>query len=489
MLLKEAVRFRCLASQLTSEETNRFLSNLSHQQPMLLISALYKHFLSDGNMTQTISSNISEIISSRKPKPQLESSEPPTDPTPKLVHFNDVPNSVISIISSFMNQSDYTHFSKINRFTFLGCHSPNTLQAVSFHSFAHFKHQLYPNVTRLRFKLCQLPRKLYEPFLSFFNQLEWIHVVGTPTDDKINFWSFQGIPCDNVKQLACSCMNGPTCTTYSMVESIISQCPKIECLSLHKCTKVDGNTISSMSSLKGLSIQMNNKHLIPILADKLEFLELNSSTTWHHSSEEVYELHDINFSKLEQLKLCGVNSTSTNCLDHIIKTADNLKKLSISGAAVDFVSISTMQQAMERCTCLEYIKIEAIFINTPHDALIGIANGLTAAKKKRTLKIEVVSSPDMVEQSCSDDLVQCVLSLINALKSKTKHFMFIWRLNYRHMTYTQENIQLAQQLKNNLNDSVMIKVTSWGPNVTIVVMNRNCAINGYQASWICQSLY
>eukprot|EP01083_Nonionella_stella_P110934 325011_1 len=497
MSLKEAVRFRYLASQLTSEETNRFLLNLSHQQPMLLISALYKHFMSNSTMTQTISGNISDIITSRKPKPRLETVTPRSNPTPKLAHFNDVPITVISIISSFMNQSDYSNFSKMNRSTFLGCHLPNTLQAISFdavnYSNRHcpFKYQLYPNVKRLDLELCHVPNRLDGPSLPFLNQLEWIHVDGNYSEDTNNAMFFEIIPpCENVKQVACSCLNHEmfAMDIDFLMQCILSRFPNTECLSLRQCIAVDGNLISTMSSLKGLSIEPNNKHLIPILADKLEFLELiSTSFQYQRSSDEAYEIHGLNFAKLEQLKLRGV--TAAKCIDDIIKTAANLNKLSISNESLNIrfeaASISTMQEVMKRCASLEYIKIEERFIDTALDALIGITNGLTVAQKKRNLKIEVVSSPTIIQLSCSDNLDQCVLSLINALKSKTKHFMFIWRLN----SNTQDNIQLVRQLKNKLNESIMIKVTSYKNIVTVAAMNRNCAINGYQESWICQSSY
>eukprot|EP01083_Nonionella_stella_P308902 1091877_1 len=160
MSAKDAVQFRFLASQLTSEEISRFLLNLSDKQPMLLISALCHHFMSDSTMTRTINDSISEIITTRLRKLNAIQTELRSDHTPNPSHFNDIPIPVISIISSFMDQREYSRFSQTNRFTFLGCHSPNTLRRISSIAEADyqnpFKCQLYPNVRHLSIKVSDL---------------------------------------------------------------------------------------------------------------------------------------------------------------------------------------------------------------------------------------------------------------------------------------------------------------------------------------------
>eukprot|EP01083_Nonionella_stella_P125360 379103_1 len=509
MSVKEAVQFRFLASQLTSQEINRFLFNLSDKQPSLLMSALCHHFMSDSTMVRTINGTISDIITTRKPKlPNaildiVHTAELPSDPTPNPVHFNDIPIPVVSIISSFMNQREYSKFSRTNRFTFLGCHSPNTLRRISSIAEADyqnpFKCQLYPNVRHLSIKVSDLD-PLSRRWLSdishpsFLAQLESVDVNAhecwqehSTFMDKANTELFaERLPyCRNVKELSCVGFNTTNCIDVDVLHDTLSCFPNTEYLTLSGGFTVDRDHISStLPSLKGLSIEPNNKHLIRIFADQLEFLELNGPGGDCRSIEmrpdyNYDKLNNIDFAKLKQFKLGGA-SVASESFDNIMETAHNLRKLSVFHVPHPYRT--TMEKAMKkRCASLEYIHLSG-YRDVLGEAVIGITNGIRTARKKTNLKIEI----NVIWRTGELEVfLRSMSSLINTLQNKTKNFMLIWRVGGPMVIFGfgKEDInETSQQLEKTLNESIVIKVE----NTLIVAMNKNCTINdGYQESWAC----
>eukprot|EP01084_Bolivina_argentea_P130647 230625_1 len=126
MSLKTAINFRFLINQLTQTETHQFINELL--DPNIIITALFNHILEESTHKQFNGDHINDIISniilSRKKKPK------PTIPI-QTIQLNQLPKRLIGVISSFITQKDYIHFSQNNRWIYLGCNTPNLLQELN----------------------------------------------------------------------------------------------------------------------------------------------------------------------------------------------------------------------------------------------------------------------------------------------------------------------------------------------------------------------
>eukprot|EP01084_Bolivina_argentea_P081344 147307_1 len=116
MSVEKAIQFRHLSSQLTLTERQQFLKQL----PIDIVNtALFQYFIKSSNNQHIDSTNhlLTKIIRSRKKKPSTI--------TTLNVKLDKLPKQLICVISSFLQQYDYINFSKLNRFIFLGCNTPN----------------------------------------------------------------------------------------------------------------------------------------------------------------------------------------------------------------------------------------------------------------------------------------------------------------------------------------------------------------------------
>eukprot|EP01084_Bolivina_argentea_P300220 517604_1 len=122
MALTEAIRFRWLESQLSTNECHQFVNKLLHQNRDIIAQALFKQILKDTNEHNGIEINniISKVIQSRQNKPKPIATQ--------NIKLDQLPKRLIGVIASFCNQNDYFDFSFTNRFVYLGCNSPNLLQ-------------------------------------------------------------------------------------------------------------------------------------------------------------------------------------------------------------------------------------------------------------------------------------------------------------------------------------------------------------------------
>eukprot|EP01084_Bolivina_argentea_P300221 517605_1 len=143
MALTEAIRFRWLESQLSTNECHQFVNKLLHQNRDIIAQALFKQILKDTNEHNGIEINniISKVIQSRQNKPKPIATQ--------NIKLDQLPKRLIGVIASFCNQNDYFDFSfKIpplysitpiyaitpcihifpTPLIYLGCNSPNLLQ-------------------------------------------------------------------------------------------------------------------------------------------------------------------------------------------------------------------------------------------------------------------------------------------------------------------------------------------------------------------------
>eukprot|EP01084_Bolivina_argentea_P136758 240856_1 len=122
MSVKKAIKFRFLAAQLRTQETHLFVNRLIDINKNTIISALFHQMIStpithdQSATTDHINEIISNIILSRQEKPKAIQTQ--------NVKLDQIPQKLISVISSFLYLYEYIDFSQTSRFIYLGCNTP-----------------------------------------------------------------------------------------------------------------------------------------------------------------------------------------------------------------------------------------------------------------------------------------------------------------------------------------------------------------------------
>eukprot|EP01084_Bolivina_argentea_P052373 96227_1 len=149
MSVNKAIKFRYLAAQLTNEETHFFINKLIENHTNTILNALFHQMakvrINDSSENDSINNIISNIILSREKKPKIF--------VPQNIKLDQIPQKLIGIISSFLNQHEYIHFSQLNRFIYLGCNTPNTLQVLNLRKTKNYSSvnlYLFPSLKELK---------------------------------------------------------------------------------------------------------------------------------------------------------------------------------------------------------------------------------------------------------------------------------------------------------------------------------------------------
>eukprot|EP01083_Nonionella_stella_P020137 55822_1 len=128
MSLTKAIQFRQLLAYLTVQEKSQFLSDFLQSHPDVVSAALFHHFAHDSKQIQqviAINQSLSNLILQRKEKPKRMIA---SSTKIKLQHL---PRALIGYLASFLDERAYFNFSGCNRYTHLGCNTPNALQALT----------------------------------------------------------------------------------------------------------------------------------------------------------------------------------------------------------------------------------------------------------------------------------------------------------------------------------------------------------------------
>ena len=125
--LVQAIKVRDLVAQLSSTETQSFVTNLALCDPQLIIRSLTSRFIcqsksSDDNIENTKCNQIlSTIIQSRDSDDSKSCDE----------KLDTLPRRIIGICSSFLDQKSHAALSVVNRSTYLGSNTPILLQELT----------------------------------------------------------------------------------------------------------------------------------------------------------------------------------------------------------------------------------------------------------------------------------------------------------------------------------------------------------------------
>ena len=121
------LKFKKLAKQLTDNEFNKFISNLSNifNDRDLILNVLCGKFATPSNQVKIITKMneiISKIIQNRKNNIRKT----------KATKLDQLPSAIIGEIASYLDQREYAKFSRSNSTIFIATNSPNNLKTLKF---------------------------------------------------------------------------------------------------------------------------------------------------------------------------------------------------------------------------------------------------------------------------------------------------------------------------------------------------------------------
>ena len=127
MSVANGIHFRYLASQLTEQEIQTFISSLNED---LVINALFYYVVYQSKADSFIepaydvTQTVSNIIQSRKP----------AETETKGIKLDQLPQRLIGNVASYLKGTSYEALSQCTRAIYLGCNTPNLLQSLSVNS-------------------------------------------------------------------------------------------------------------------------------------------------------------------------------------------------------------------------------------------------------------------------------------------------------------------------------------------------------------------
>ena len=150
--LLQTVKFKALSSELTDKEFDEFLCSARRAQGREFMLRSLCQQQQHPSPTADLLEIVSNIIQRRDP--QQKEHIPWT--------LDTLPKSFIGEIASNLNQTDYAHFSRANRASYIGCNDPNRLLSVATDQFrgpalSSIRFHRHPHLQKLEISASSLP--------------------------------------------------------------------------------------------------------------------------------------------------------------------------------------------------------------------------------------------------------------------------------------------------------------------------------------------
>ena len=482
MTTKKAVRFNNLLNQLSESEKQIFISQLLvlNKSNSIIAKALTQCFIYLPNQAPNVNNIISTIIRNREKIP-IETQQYKLDMIPK---------ALIGHISSFAVQRDFSNLSIINRSVYLGCNEPNMLHKLWLsrnEQYLNIKLELYPSVKYLGFGLEEFNQLLSKSPQPIFNRLEGLRFIGdwghSGNQELQSFVENNTLNLSTITKLSCFIDNYGD--NKDLFTKLLSNFSNLQFLDLGRVLcDLDVDVISKiLPNLKGLQVGFytddetgipypSNEDLIHVFADQLEYLSIIIDL--FHQID--FRLNCLDFKKLQYLKVYDIN---TKCLNDILKTAVNLRKIDINTSYS--VTLSELESIVihifNKCHSLEFIKFDT---KEDSDKLIGILNGiekgLIQSKKRRTrqmkIKIGMTRFDDTEKARGVTSNIGKVIQLLEM--SNIEDVMFIWDI--RDHFLIDDEILMGDIVLECMKCEIYADLTN---DMTIIISNKNCKINRY----------
>ena len=510
MVLVHGIAFSHLAAQLIDPERAQFINNLAVSHPELIIQALTTYFIHQSIIKQDSDSYnavckqyISSIIQSRNTADiiALQSTQTKLDT---------IPQPVIGVCGSYLDQQSFSAFSLCNRAVYLGCKNPAVLTEMranyeittaepvgiprDFSSFpfaTRLKLVKYPDRFGYRGHDEDLSLEVQEQIASQIPKMSRLRTLAfcNPPTTFCQMIASRETTNQRIQELYVQYFEDYYCGHWKYIEAITSfKHVQYLALNLDRCYRSVEQSgidlvVETFDDLKGLMIWdcgsgiaagllMANSHPLQFLAFEMADDDL------------VVMLKNLNFVNLKQLKIERSCACRWNILQNVLQTANDLEKVVLS---VDTQKIAewakVIRTIFEKCKNLCFIEILEVDtrdygwsgrsspLSRMDIVLDAIQCGLRAIKQpKETLKIKFEGFANLDE--CS---VIKFRSMANSLLvSEVKHWMIIlesWRCR---------NVDICSKILN----SSDAKIFEDKQSRFVIMTNPKCNISGYRESWL-----
>ena len=330
MALVSAIKFRDLADQLTALETSQFINDLNSSHPEIIIQLLSTRFIDQSSSASNDSLNsycnerISAIIQSR------DSDSNGSDAATLAA----LPQRLIGVCSSFLDQKSHRRLSLCSRATYLGTSTPITLRELNLMTiptaFAHSHLDLsfFPMATKLH-----LGPSFNLDSVHTMRRLEKLDLRFAELRSAVVLAKYQPIN-ERLKYLVID--QKAYWPTISEFLPSITSFKNLQFLDLQVANGAEAlesemKAISkTLNCVKGLCLRGGGqscqipfmKQLLMAIGHQLEYFKLDNI----HD----FDLKNKDFGNLRQFQMTDVDAGSLSLTENVLKTTKNLEKVKFS---------------------------------------------------------------------------------------------------------------------------------------------------------------
>eukprot|EP01083_Nonionella_stella_P118659 354315_1 len=493
--LDEVIRFRASVDKLTGTEFDQFILTLMQKCGRdIIITSLFTMFTSERNRSsQTLDTTlniIKQIIESRKTKPKPANSYEIT--------MQSLPSALIGNLASYLYFTDYESFQTVNRTVYIGCNTPNTLRRLDLsqindYSQINLAKYLHLNKLSIRFNAFISNNAFVLPANgeTVCNRLRRIAFDGAnQTDvDISNFITSQNIiNTNNITYLRCTRFgHGRTHFSFDAFTQFLLKFPNIEHLSLvavalPSVPDIQSSLLQSLPHLQGVTwLSSSSAFLVEILTafgSKLKALKFRDRIVAPMPNH-------ITFSHLEQLMIL---SPQIATLDHILKTAKNLRKIVLYFNRIN--STFSIDKLLATQPLLEYVGVHGLSYRDVSNSICnGIEHGLYNREHKNKyikLNMDLFLVGD-IDITTYKRILFMIVKITNQLRTlDVEHFMIIitakrvLTTKYKTHKWMRKEFSVFEQKHSDMR----VYHGTRDFDYYIIVSNVGCAINGRVESFV-----
>ena len=532
MALNNAIQFRHSVAELTPSETNTLMTKLCNERSDVVLTAIFDYLTKPSRSADAayVEASISSIIEARPDSFEplevdvlsnscidINLEKSPAHSERKEIHIlcNDeaqldrIPRSLIGVVSSFLNQADYTKLAQTSRSVYLGCTSPITLRALDWMmaqsnglvSSMHFNY--FQHVENLSISMCDpMPINSSATRMRLWSRLRMIGLHDGDYDDDdddydddfeslLNLFSFD---LDQIDTLLWRTVLDAThfkkmltlfrSVLYLKLSNVQAEISEDELRRhSHLCSKLMGLDVSD-------SPRRTHHAFLRVFSSQLRFLRFNCylADAFSGRIDGINFDQSMGFQNLEEVVLI---SPTKSILFEILKTAVVLRKvrLGFDITTVDDKQIKTwIVKLFRTCASLQYICIELIIVQGVQvsenfrfqlsDVLQGLAQGVLETKQLKRKQMKVCLRLPCTDTFDQDQFV-ADMSHVNLLLASAEIGDFMFLCNLYGCKSKPDLDPVVAELQKALS---AIQVRRDG--LKLVITNIGCKINGYAEQWL-----
>lgn len=502
-LLSQGIQFRSLLDRLDRNEFMRLMNRIYDEyQSTLFGASMLSHLTKsspnvyDQNMHDLnfMNSAISTIIRSRNTATTDTSNHSAHEEEEQVIALGDLPRSIIGRIASSLQQNDYFHFEQANRAMFTGCNSPNQLQeldltAARYENLRTINLRRLWSVKHLKISVHQLRAPRFRNTrMRFLPQLHTLTLKNHVRQHQISTLA------RDLRQSGLNTALIKTLNIFDVVSnnlrSLLTQFPSVEYLGLfHVYFNNDAVRVINecCPGLRGLLL--NNgvfrgwSNMLQTAGSRLNYLCHGQLPTGP------VDVNQTDFSHLRELRMDNPNVLLTH---QILETAKNVRKFHLNAFGSDrrrMTSLTTQELAtvipdiFSKCDALQYFGIDAnmgIFGAVLEALEVSLFRTRDVVRNTLKIRIECKGSHGINLSEAENILLKIDRLVYRLSASEIDNFMLI--LDFEQMPWPGNNEDVEVSLRRNISSDIWVRAEG----SCFVIMNENCAIQGWKEKWLVE---